>query len=54
MPTLREKLELAKQYLGDKWVLATRSTYDARRRERGLMCQTLRPIVVEAMIKGRL
>lgn len=54
MPTLLEKIEIAKRYLGNKWVLAQRSTYDAKQREQGIMCQTLRPVVLKAMEKGRL
>lgn len=54
MPTLNQKLEVAKQYLGKNWVLANGSTYNPKRREPSGVCQTLRPVVVAAMKGGRL
>lgn len=54
MPTLSEKLESAKRYLGHNWVLDTKSIYDVRRREHSGWCQTLRPIALKAMQEGRI
>lgn len=54
MPTMPEKIELAKQFLGKNWVLANGSTYDAKRREPSGVCRTLRPVMLKALKEGRL
>lgn len=46
--------EEAMQLLGSNWVLAKNSTYDAKRREHSGMCETLRPIVMAAVVEWRL
>lgn len=48
------KLGKALAYLGSNWVLAKNTTYDAKRREPSGMCKTLRPVVLNAMVEGRL
>ena len=51
--TYEEKLKQALEYLGNKWVLACPSTYEAKLRQPGI-CTTLRPVIAKAVKEGRL
>ena len=51
--TYEEKLKQAMEYLGNKWVLASHSTYDAKLRQPGV-CATLRLVIAKAVEKGHL